>query len=166
MASNFPHPFKKFKEDLTAYVKDLPMIVSGIAEKEFVENFKRQGYRTKSGVVKWKKRKKETTKDEGRALLIKRGRLRRGFKKRPTSGVAKVINDVPYAAAHNQGDKSSVSVGSSERRIKKKKGKVVSVRAYTRKNNLPARPFMITTEPLLKDIEKKVINDLKAIFNK
>src|SRR5690242_14903827 len=113
MANKFPHPFGELMKKLKTYKSKLPMKVSGIAEEDFKENFRRQGIRGKSGnTIGWKKRKNESDKRKNRALLIKSGRLRRGFKKRPSATHARVINDVPYAEAHNEGSQKTVNVKS------------------------------------------------------
>jgi phage gpG-like protein len=166
MSNDFPHPFRAMMQQFAEYRRKLPMLVSGIAEKEFKENFTRQGYRNDSGgVTKWKPRHQpEPKRRQGRALLIKSGRLRRGFKKRPDANTARVINDVPYAAAHNEGSKETVKVAQHVRRSVRSK-KVAIVKAHMRKNNIPARPIMITTKPLLDDIDAKVLSDVTAIYN-
>jgi phage gpG-like protein len=165
MSSNkFPHPFRELEQKLRSYKSKLPMKVSGIAEEDFKENFRRQGYRGNSGnTIGWKKRKNESEKRKGRALLIKSGRLRRGFKKRPDAKNARVINDVPYAQANNEGSKETVSVPAFNRRSMRT-GKASQVKAHKRKNNTEARPFMVTTEPLMNEINKQVGKDVDAIF--
>jgi len=185
MATAFSHPFRKLAEAYKKLRRELPMKVSAIAEAEFKENFTRQGYRDASGVVKWRKRKND--KDQGRAILIKRGRLRRSFKKRPSDGVARVINDAPYAKALNEGSTESVRVkGHTRRRMEhvkvgtgvysiksrkqrtrteKRAGAKFRVKGYRRKNNLAARPFMVTTKPLMEDIDKKVTSEVSKIFD-
>jgi phage gpG-like protein len=164
MANKFPHPFHDLEKKLKTYKSKLPMKVSGIAEKDFKDNFTRQGVRGKSGnIIKWKKRKNESEKRKGRAILIKSGRLRRGNKKRPDATHARVINDVPYAEAHNEGSKETVNVKAFTRRSKLSK-KPSEVKAHSCKNNLDARPFMVTTEPLLDEINKQTGNDVDEIF--
>jgi phage gpG-like protein len=182
MSNQFPTPFKNFRDKFKAYQRNLPMLVSGIAEQEFKENFKRQGYRDGNGVKKWKKRNPDTR--PGRAILIKSGRLKRGFKKRPDANTARVINDVPYAKAHNEGDQSTVSIKGHTRTLTKANARFTNikakkaytkkikttrrdhlVKAHSRKNNLPARPFMVTTPALLKDIDSRIQKDINTMFN-
>jgi phage gpG-like protein len=164
MTNKFPHPFRELEKNLKALKAKLPMKVSGIAEEDFKENFRRQGVRGNGGnIIGWKKRKNESEKRKGRALLIKSGRLRRGFKKRPDANNARVINDVPYAQANNEGNKETVSVKAFTRRSRRTK-KISNVKAHSRKNNLDARSFMITTEPLLKDISEQMGKDVDTIF--
>lgn len=155
------------------------MKVSGIAEKEFKENFSRQGYRNDSGgVTKWIKRKhNKNQRDASRAILIKSGRLRRGFKKRPDANTARVINDVTYAKVHSAGGAIYHPEGVRKlmfRRFRNGKvrfarERVASFGQRTRTPgfyiNIPPRPFMITTKPLLNDISKTAENDVREIYN-
>jgi phage gpG-like protein len=165
-ANKFTHPFKKAEAQFRKLVNDLPMIVSSVAENEFKGNFRKQGYQENSGVIAWPKRKND--KAQGRALLIKSGRLRRGFKKRPTADTAVVINDVPYAKPLNEGSKKRVNVKAAaykrKKPNKKKQRPVIYVRAHKRQNNLPARPFMKDTIALRRLIDKRISSELKKLL--
>lgn len=183
----FPTPFKELKKKFEALQRKLPMKVSAVAQKEFKENFTRQGYEDKSGVTKWKKRKQPEGKGrEGRALLIKTGRLRRSPRKQPDAKTARVVSDVPYAKAQNEGSNENVSVKKHSRRkfkhehegtgvfsVKTRRERMRSVKrangsgevkSHRRKMNLVARPFMITTDALIRKINKAVGNDIDDIF--
>lgn len=171
-------------EDIEAkYVKllkELPQRVSNLAVNDFKDNFRRQGYRSDGGgITKWKKRKRsKSRRDETRAILVKTGKLRRGIQPAPQPMTARVINRVPYAAAHNEGSKETVNVKAHTRhryaklkvklkgknRTIKQKSASYKVKAYSRKNNLPARPFMITTKPLLNEIQKYIDRNLDLII--
>jgi phage gpG-like protein len=186
MASNqFPHPFGQLAKDYRALRRKLPAQASAIAESEFKENFKRQGYRSDTGsIIKWKARKNKG-KGSIRAVLILSGRLRRSIRSRPTFDMARVVSDVPYAAAHNEGVSKTVIVkghqrtatrrvrirGSYTRMGKKTRSKNMAMRGTThkvkshrRKMNIPARPYMITTKPLLDDIERHIHKELDKIW--
>jgi len=182
--NRFPHPFSKLAANYRVLRRNLPIQVSAIAAQEFKENFTRQGYRGNTGTVNWKKRK-YTKRDSGRAILILSGRLKRGIRIAPQFDYARVINNVPYAAAHNEGFKGTVNVKSFTRnryktsvakgkaskrstRISFVKNKISNhiVKAHRRKIDLVARPFMITTDPLLEDIEKFTFKQLEVIFKK
>ena len=165
--NNFSHPFHKLKADFEKLVGDLAVIISGIAENEFKSNFRRGGYiESGNSVTAWAKRKND--KDSGRALLIKSGRLRRGFKKRPTADTAVVINDTPYAKPLNEGSNKRINVRAATYKKKKPNKKnqrtVVYVKAHKRQNNLPARPFMKDTEALNKKIDKRISLELKKLL--
>lgn len=134
----------------------LPREVSNIAVEEFKFNFRLGGYRGDTGVVFWKKRK-YMTRGKSRALLIKSGRLKRGIRAAPLPDRARVINDVPYARAHNEGFRGTVRVRAHRR------GRY-TVRAHKRKMNIPARPFMVTGQPLLNNIDKHIMTRLDEIW--
>ncbi len=202
MSRKFPHPFGEFKKRYATFKRTLPAIVSNIALNDFKDNFKRQGVRTGSGMtIKWRKRKHylSNRKDRGRALLVKTGRLRRSLRAAPLPGVARVVTNVPYAQAHNEGANNRVQVQAHTRarygtvKFMRKKGKGFAVysagskqyikqvdknfrrrkfragtghvRAHHRKMNIPARPFMITTQPLLNDIDTHIANQLDRLFS-
>jgi phage gpG-like protein len=96
----------------------------------------------------WKPRSTKTwVKDKrpGRQILIDRGRLRQSIRITSTTGdTAKIGTDVPYAKAHNEGFKGTVTqkVGSYSRRVQS--GAKVIVRAHSRtiKQKIPKRQFM------------------------
>lgn len=172
--------FYEVEEKFSRLLHELPARVTNIAVNDFKDNFRRQGYRAAGGgVIKWKKRKKSKSKrDETRAILIKSGRLRRGIQPAPQAMTARVINRVPYAEALNEGSKASVQVKSHKRHkwksVKVKvKGKsknlkqrtsVTVVRSHRRKNNLDARPFMITTPALLNEIDTYIDRKIQLII--
>ncbi len=184
---DFDLKFYEIEERYDKLLKQLPAVVSNMAVNDFKDNFRRQGYRnTGGGVVKWKPRAKvKNARDGNRAILIKSGLLRRGFKPAPIGLTARVINNVPYAEALNNGSNKSVKVKAHKRfRYKKikvavggktKKGtaktktlmqrtNVSRVKSHTRKQNLKARPFMITTQPLLTEIDKYTERKLELLF--
>lgn len=183
MSSQFPHPFRDLLKKFIAYRKELPMKVSGIAEEEFKGNFIRQGFETDGGgVEKWQKRKaKRKNDDDGHAILIKSGRLRKGFKKKPDFNTARVINDVPYAQIHNEGGTINHPARTRVLNFRKKrsgrnKGRVrfakeklaqysQKVHSGAYKITMPQRPFMKTTSPLINKINKTVEEDVQKIYN-
>lgn len=160
-AKDFPHPFTKLASQYRDMRRKLPVQVSAIAAGEFKENFEWQGYRGDRGFQAWAYRK-YSRKNIGRAILIKTGRLKRSIRPAATFDYARVVSNVPYAQAHNEGFKGVVSVPSHRR--KSRKGKTYRVKAFRRRLNIPARPFMITTQPLLNEIEKHVFTQLETIF--
>jgi phage gpG-like protein len=161
-------------------VRQLPNRVSNLAANDFKENFKRQGYRSEGlGLNKWKKRAKvKNSRDATRAILVKSGRLRRGIQPSPQPGVARVINKVPYANVHNEGSKETVKVKAHKRhqwktvKVKvngknkklKQRTAVYKVKSHNRKMNLPARRFMVTTKPLLKEIDAYITQEITKIL--
>jgi phage gpG-like protein len=178
--SDFDLGFDEVVKKWGDLVRQLPNRVSNLAANDFKDNFKRQGYRsTGLGINKWKKRAKVKNKrDASRAILVKSGRLRRGIQPSPQPGVARVINKVPYANAHNEGSKETVKVKAHKRhkwktekvkvngRNKKLKQRtaVIKVKSHSRKMNLPPRRFMVTTQPLLKEINAYISAEITKIL--
>lgn len=174
------------QRELKKFLSTLAREVSDMAVEEFKENFRRGGYRSDGGLVKWKERTGDK-KGKKRALLIKSGRLKRGIRARPEELTAVVVNDVPYAEIHNSGFIGGVTVKAhkrvSTRRVKirggfsgtARKGRTVSmrirgargnVRSHTRRIKMPARPFMKPGKPFYDDVEKYIDTNLEKIFNK
>lgn len=184
--SQFPMPFKQLLENYSRLKRSLPVLASNIAVNEFKENFRRQGYRGDSGTtVPWKARKNT---DAGRGILTQSGRLRKSLRKAPRGMNARVVTNVPYAEIHNEGFKGTQRVKAHYRQPTKgvkvatgkksksgkprtktmqvKSGKPYKVKAFTRRMNMPARPFMTTTAPLINDINKMVDDEINRIFFK
>lgn len=163
MAANNPNPWAEIRKNYNKLWKSLPQAVSVIAQTEFKENFRRQGYRTDSGSVeKWQARQHGRGKnDSKRALLIKTGRLRRSLKTAHSSNMAKVLSNVPYAQIHNEGGKlkGKKRVLSSSVKSGKTRWRKGSAQA-----TMPKRTFMITTKPLMNDIEKYLFDQIDKIF--
>ena len=66
-------------------------------------NFAAQGYQG-AGFIRWAARKSTSKKNAGRAILVKSGRLKRGWRGRNSApGEVTIGNDVPYAEIHNNG---------------------------------------------------------------
>lgn len=164
VSKDFPHPFSDLASRYRAFRRKAPALVSGIAVNEFRANFRRQGYRkTKSGVEKWVARKVNTG-SAGRAILIKSGRLRRAIRSAPTYKEARVIINVPYAAIHNRGGKLRGFERVWATALKSKRTTLRSNKGGT-PAKMPARPFAITTPPLLDDISNALLNGLqKEVF--
>lgn len=179
----FPHPFAKVAKQYNELRRQLYTDVSMIAAAHFKQNFSRQGYLNNGAVVPWKARKIADA-GKARALLIKSGRLRRGIRPAPTSSFARVVNTVPYAAAHNEGmvlngranvpqhrrrileaQEVSRPGAKTEKWVKKQVG-ISQVSAHTRQMNttIPARPFMITTPDLMHEFEEHVFSEIDKIW--
>lgn len=80
-------------------------VVGAIAVELFDESFDKQGQIMGKGrVVGWKGRGFAPTSSNGKRLLLKRGRLRRGTHYRKRGGsIIDIVNDTPYAAIQNDG---------------------------------------------------------------
>lgn len=163
MSRQFPHPFSDLAKKYRSWRTSLPREVSAIALNEFKGHFRAGGYYgAGGGLVPWKKRA-GTEGGAKRALLIKAGRLRRGLQAAPRADSARVINDVPYAAIHNEGGHINKTV--TVRAYRNRKG--AKVKSHKRKMNLtiPARPFMITTPRLVEKIDRHIESGLTKLFD-
>jgi phage gpG-like protein len=103
-------PRNNITTQLTALESEINRLKAGFASKagdialRFIDgNFKAQGYQGTT-FIRWAVRKSADKKRKGRAILVDRGRLRRGFRKiRLGVGAVQIVNDVPYAQIHNEG---------------------------------------------------------------
>lgn len=161
--------FKKFKD---AY----PRYVGNMAVNFYKDSFKRQGYIENSSVKKWDKRK-NNAKGEGRAILVKTGRLRRSIRIiRSGLGYVVVGTDVPYAQIHNEGGviRTTQRVRSYSRKAFKRtwKGKrqnisasTISAHARIVNTKIPQRQFMGLSAFLIRRISMNTEYKLKQILN-
>lgn len=130
-------------------------------------NFRAQGWQGNS-FQPWRPLKKPRS---GGSILRKTGHLAGSFYFTVSPGQTNVKTLVPYAKAHNEGFTGSVNIPASIRQIKTVKGigKQVSVKAHTRKMNLPKRQFMPTSvydSPVFFEaIKRETLRGLKNIFN-
>jgi phage gpG-like protein len=157
-----------------------PAMLGNDAVNFFLDNFKRQGW-LGNRLEPWKKRKRNK-KRPGRAILVDSGRLRRSI--RITSihaGTVTIGTDVPYAKAHNEGfrgvvnvkahtrgkyAKSKVGTGKLTKKGKERMKTVTSktgegtVKAHTRKVNMPRRQFMGSSPYLTKQLQRRLQAEL------
>lgn len=133
----------------------------------------------------WAKRKNDKKKDKGRAILVKSGRLRNSIHIiSATPQRIEVGTSVPYAQAHNDGFKGTVTVRSHTRSQYKKvkeqyttrtgkissrtsrisTGTVFQVRSHTRKINLPQRQFMGDSEVINIKFDQTITRAIDSIF--
>jgi phage gpG-like protein len=92
---------KKFEQ----VKKTLPEVLANDAQRFFMASFRKEGW-DDGGIKPWEPRKNESSKDKGRNLLVKTGRLRRAVAnslRGVTWGLIKFVVDVPYAIVHNEG---------------------------------------------------------------
>ena len=102
------------KDDARGVVRQftgLMKAIGNIAVNEAKENFRRQGYMDRS-LKPWKPRKKR---DEGRAILVKSGALRRSIRRISVSNKRVTIGSkgkpAVYAGVHNAGLKAGRGKG-------------------------------------------------------
>jgi len=185
--STYPSPWKRVAREFRAMLQTLPAEVSTIAANDFRENFRRQGYINRGGVlIPWRKRAfLGTGRNRTRATLVKTGFLLRSNRPAAFGMTARVINSADYASAHNDGFKGTVSVKSHSRGLytttkvnsKTKAGKnrtvnqrtlnaVTKVKAHSRTMNLPKRTFMVNSPVLDKAIDQHINQRLEKIWQR
>jgi len=158
-----------------------PGMLGNMAVNFFLDRFRYQnwlGYSTEP----WQQRRTNSRRNKGRALLVQSARLKRSIRITRISGLTATIGtDVPYARAHNEGFKGTVSVKAHTRnRFSKEKigsGKFTKkgkermktiqrisgsgeVQAHTRRVNLPRRQFIGRSPVLEKQMQRKLQAEL------
>lgn len=158
-----------------------PGMLGNMAVNFFLDRFRYQNWLGHS-TEPWQRRKNNKGRNQGRALLVQSARLKRSIRITRISGLTATIGtDVPYARAHNEGFKGTVSVKAYTRnRYKKEKvgsgkytkaGKermktvrrisgATEVKAHTRRVNLPRRQFMGHSPVLEKQLQRKLQAEL------
>lgn len=186
--NQFTDGLRRATEQLQRYMRDEAPRMVVDKTLRFVEgNFRAQGYQG-SKFWYWPLRKGET-KSNGRGLLRKSGRLRRGTRGETGPYTARVYNATPYAAAHNRGFEGTVTV-KAHNRNRYKAGKVgtgrytksgtermktvhtvtgtTQVKSHLRKMDIPKRQFMpenMNDSPVLREaIKREFVKQVKAIF--
>lgn len=181
--AEFIQGLKKVQAQFKEYQNGIFPTRAGEHALRFIDsNFAAQGWRG-AAFSPWKPVKRQGL------ILVKTGRLRRGNSFTVTPGIAHVKNNVPYAAAQNNGFTGIVSVRAHTRRnLEGKKvatGKLsksgiakvqtihtvkseITVKAHTRKMNLPARQFMprsLQDSPVFENIiVKEIASSWKKIL--
>lgn len=144
---------------LAAVNKELPRKAGAMILEFFKNSFRRQGWWDRNK-EKWPERKGKKRKN-GRAILVKSGRLRRSICViHAVPGKVIVGTDVPYAKIHNEGGEftSTQNVSSHTRKAHSRKGyttgdgrkvkrgtvreHAVKSHSRTRKVSMPKRQFM------------------------
>jgi len=155
-----------------------PRLLGRLALAVFDENFANGGFTDKI-FIRWKPRKNDTAnrgrrlgdggQQQGRAILVKSGRLRRSLRiayALPSQLRLVAGNqDVPYAGIHNDGGKltGTVQVRSFERSIK---GKQQTVQAHSRSLNItmPRRRFIGSSQKLMDRADRKFFSELNQLW--
>ena len=186
MANIFP--LKEVEQHFKEVMLYAPGMLGNDAVNFFLDRFKEQAWLGDSREP-WKKRKVnsnwgKTPRNNGRAILIDIGRLRRSVRITSVHAMSVTIgSDVPYAQAHNEGSRLGLiqSVKSYTRKINKtgivkitslknrsniKFGRSqmgqTTVKAHTRKinQNIPRRQFMGSSPYLTKQLERRLTAEL------
>lgn len=138
----------KLKADILA---DLRVELSD----EFDQNFQRKAFFSD----KWKPRAKNYPRG---SLLMVTGAMRRSTIGQVSGDGVRFSSAMPYTSLHNEGGTGTKPVKAHQRRSKK--GKVYTVRAHSRKFNMPQRQF-IGDGPETQRIIRSVIDDNLQKFN-
>lgn len=158
MANNISNTVRKLSEQIANYANTVYPGMAGKLSLRFIDdNFRKQSWEG----IPWKKRSAGAKRNQGRALLIDRGILRRGNRMQTFSGKVRIFNEVPYAKAHNEGFTGMVSISAHERKLygkykqtslttrktttKKTYKGTASVKAHSRNMRIPRRQFAPTT---------------------
>jgi phage gpG-like protein len=157
--------FTKRIQRLEQVYKNMPAKAANEAVNFSKERFVQQNW-VDNTTQPWRKRKREKRGDAGRAILVKKGRLKRSIRRiRTGPNYAVIGTDVPYAPAHNFGIKIRQQVTVRQHKRKRNR-KVEEVKSFTRQMNvtLPRRQFMGNSTVQTKRIERQMTADiLRAI---
>lgn len=152
-------------------ISSLPAVLVNEAVNWTKDNFTRQGWPGKS-FERWRQRKPGSKRNQGRAILVDTGYLKRSIRKISTGPLSATFGtDAKYARAHNDGFKGTVNVKAHKRAtigtVKVSTGKtgqpykkvrgitgMGQVKAHQRQMNMPRRRF-IGYSPVLQSILKK-----------
>jgi len=119
----------------------IPGKVRIVALAFFDDSFKNQGFGR--GVEKWAPRKPVYRRGKqqglGRAILIKKGRLRRSIRGTMANNMVIVSTDVPYAQVHNEGGRAGRKLAAT----------------------IPKRQYMGNHAILTQDLETMILNEIK-----
>jgi phage gpG-like protein len=156
--NNISQDLRRKIEAVKTYRRAIFPQQAGKAAMAFIDsNFRKQSWEG----TPWRKRK-GGKRNKGRALLMNRGTLRRGNKFKTGDGTTTLYNDVPYAAAHNNGFHGPVNIKAHKRRTYRK-AKLSSVatrrtrtakvstgssdvKAHSRNMHINRRQYMPTNE--------------------
>lgn len=108
---DFPD-FQKERFRLQEVFRNLPTWAGNAALNFFKDSWRRGGF-IDSRFERWPRRK---TGNDGRAVLVKTGALRRSLRMRVGKTWVEIYTTVPYAKAHNEGDTIVQTVTARQRR--------------------------------------------------
>lgn len=175
------NPIKYDLEKVAAMLRRLPGKVAVVAENFSKERFRESAWKDQAAHP-WRGRARDTTKDQGRAILVKSGALRRSIKATARGMSVIISSHLPYAEAHNEGFSGTVTdtVGSHSRKSHKRKAytrsdgrhvgavqvKEHTVGSFTRKRNmnLAGRRFIGHSATLNKEVTALINADIDKAF--
>lgn len=164
---------KKFEAEISS----MQTILSVEAKNHFVKSFRDGGF-TDENLVHWQKRKRGRD-NQGRAILVKTGRLKRSIVANKIGRYAvRISSNLPYAKIHNDGgiinkkERSHTLNFSSKgrfqiQRTKRQRNETsysqkVNIAAHTIK--MPKRQFVGYSGVLSRKIATKLDKKIQAIF--
>lgn len=184
----FLDAIKKMEKEVLKYEATIfPMMAAKKGLRFIDDNFRNQSWAGLPNIA-WQRRK--GNRDSGRALLIKKGTLRRSFQAQTQVGQARIFTEVPYAKAHNEGLRETVNIPAhSRRKIRSAKVQMIheltksgkhktktvqihegdiEVKSHTRQMNIKRRQFMPTTDRqstvLTDEIKRQLRLDMSKIL--
>lgn len=162
------HQFAKVVENYKAFKKSLAVNIGEEAINFAKDNFRRQGFKD-AILMKWRRRKSGAPRNQGRAILVDTGQLKRSIRiTRISPGGNRIYigSNVKYAQIHNEGGRVSgtASVRSHYRRTRS--GARARVRAHSRNVNfrMPKRQFIGPSRELNKGIRRMIQLKLIKVF--
>lgn len=147
-------------ERLERFYRQVPNRAATIAVAFSKDRFREQAW-VDVRTERWQKRRergRQARKNQGRAILVKSGRLKRSVRKiRVGSNVAVIGTDVPYAAIHNYGGK-----------ITTRKARGQRVRSSDDKPapnaTMPRRQFLGESQVLARRIERDMASQVLKVL--
>lgn len=174
--NNFAEVYKKLANEVAGVLKRLPRKLGVEVVRYSGQRFREQGWDGRPWPKRRPKRRPGAKNNNGRAILVKTGRLRRSVR---ITGITEdsvtVGTDVPYARIHNEGYKGSQQVRAHSRRLKfeakytdltekTKSGKFkvrkakgvyeTKVEAFTRRMRMPRRQFLGDSPYLQRNLKR------------
>jgi phage gpG-like protein len=144
--------FVKLLDRVTKAVNVLPQRAATLAVNFSKERFRSQNW-VDHTTEPWTKRKTRD-KRKGRAILVDSGRLKNSIRKVVvTNDYAIIGTDVPYAKIHNDGFRGTENV-----RHHRRNGH--SVRAHTRRVNMPRRRFIGSSAVLDRQLQRMMTAEI------
>jgi phage gpG-like protein len=97
--------FRRVVQNVEKLKRTLPNLLANQAQTFFAQSWKKKGW-DDNGVKLWEKRDDTGKKSEGRALLVKSGKLRRAVEQSirvKSFDKIQLVVALPYASVHNEG---------------------------------------------------------------
>ncbi len=175
-----PYSFAEVSRHWKKNKERLMPVIGQIAVNFFQDRFRAQAW-TDRYAKRWKPRKPPDKYGRGRAILVKSGQMRNAIHVKSWNNRQVIVSDPKsYAAANNEGFKGTVSIPQHTRRIRgrvtvysiatRRKSTrrvamgITTVRAHTRKMDLPQRQFMGNSETMSRRFDRTIIKDIDKSF--